>query len=417
MVNLTHKLNQNEKKILLEILLVGIGLFLSAFFSMAETVFVTVNKIQLEVQLKRTIRGAKSAVGFLDKPESFLSTTLVGTDMANILTTSFATVILIGYMPSWAALIVTSIVILIFGEILPKTIGRETAGVTVTKIAPLLKVTQFILYPVIALIQLLGKFSFFRKEGESEIQQAFSKDDLRVLFSHVEEQGYMEEREGRIISNLLSFNEVTAGEAMIPRTQIAAIPSGLSRSEIIEDFSKTHHSKLLVYEETIDKMMGVILLKDLFDMATDKPPKIREVKFIPESKPADEVMEEMQQEKQSVVVVVDEYGGTAGILTIEDIVEEIFGEMDFSLQSDSTPYRKLPNGDIIINGEAELDLLREELGIEFPNGEYETLAGLLTFHTGKIPAKGDKVLIGNKVYEIIRVTPRAVKKVILKKST
>ena len=134
---------------MLEISLVGIGLLLSAFFSMAETVFVTVNKIQLEVQLKRKIRGAKSAVDFLDKPESFLSTTLVGTDLANILTTSFATVLLIGYMPSWAALIITSISILIIGEILPKTIGRETAGVTVTKIAPMLKASQFILYPII----------------------------------------------------------------------------------------------------------------------------------------------------------------------------------------------------------------------------------------------------------------------------
>lgn len=401
---------------MLEIFAVGIGLFLSAFFSMAETVFITVNKIQLEVQLKRKIRGAKSAVAFLDKPETFLSTTLVGTDLANILTTSFATVLLIGYMPSWAALIITSLVILIFGEILPKTIGRETAGVTITIIAPLLKITQFILYPVIALIQLLGKISFLGKGGESEIQEAFSKDDLRVLFSHVEEQGYLEERENKIISNLLSFNEVTAGEAMIPRTQIAAIPSDLSRSEIIEEFSKTHHSKLLVYDDTIDKMTGVIMLKDLFDMATDKPPKIRDVKFHPESKPADEVLEEMQQEKQSVVVVVDEYGGTAGILTIEDIVEEIFGEMDFSLQSESTPYRRLPNGDTIINGEAELDYLREELNIDFPVGEYETLAGLLTFHTGKIPLKGDKVLIGNSVYEIIRVTPRAIKKVILLKN-
>jgi len=159
----------------------------------------------------------------------------------------------------------------------------------------------------------------------------------------------------------------------------------------------------------------VILLKDLFDIAGDKPPKVRKVKYMPESKPADEVLEEMQQEKQSVVVIVDEYGGTAGILTIEDIVEEIFGELDFGLQSDSTPYRHLPNGDILINGDTELDLLREELGIDFPDGEYETLAGLLTFYTGKIPTNGDKVLIGDQVYDIVKVTPRAVKKVILKR--
>lgn len=400
---------------MLEIWIVGIGLLLSAFFSMAETVFVTVNKIQLEVQLKRKIRGAKTAVDFLDRPESFLSTTLVGTDLANILTTSFATVLLIGYIPSWAALIVTSIGILIIGEILPKTIGRETAGVSVTKIAPLLKVTQLILYPVIVVIQQLGKLKVFQTEGESEIQNAFSKNDLRVLFEHVEEKGYLEERESRFISNLLSFNEVTAGEAMIPRTQIDAIPSGLSRSEIIKEFDKSLHSKLLVYEETIDKMIGVILLKDLFDIAGDKPPKVRKVKYMPESKPADEVLEEMQQEKQSVVVIVDEYGGTAGILTIEDIVEEIFGELDFGLQSDSTLYRHLPNGDILINGDAELDLLREELAIDFPDGEYETLAGLLTFYTGKIPANGDKILIGDQVYDIVKVTPRAVKKVILKR--
>ncbi len=389
---------------------------LSAFFSMAETVFVTVNKIQLEVQQKRKVRGANTAFKFLDNPETFLSTSLVGTDLANILTTSFATVALIQYIPDWFVLIILSVVVLVFGEILPKTIGRETAGVSVTKIAPLLKAFQYLLYPMIWTIQLLGKIKLFQEDGD-DIHKAFSKDDLKLLFDEVGEQGIIDEHESKFISNLLSFNEVTAGEVMTPRTHIDSISADFTNEEIIIKFKKSSHSKILIYKETLDDIIGVVLLKDLFDSDNSELPIVRDVRYVPESKPADEVLEEMRREKQSVIVVVDEYGGTAGIMTIEDILEEIFGEFDLEEQGEKEPFRKLANGDIIINGDAELDLLKEEIGIEFPEGEYETIAGLLTFLTGKIPGIGEKVLIGDRVYRVINASNRAVKKVILKRKT
>ena len=144
------------------------------------------------------------------------------------------------------------------------------------------------------------------------------------------------------------------------------------------------------------------------------PPPLHKISYVPESKPADEILEEMQRNKQSVVVVVDEYGGTAGILTVEDIVEEIFGEFDLGEQSETVSFRHLANGNILINGDTELDLLSAELGLNFPEGEYETIAGLLTFMTGKIPDKGDKILIGDYVFSVVKVTPRAIKRVILK---
>ncbi|MCH7619134.1 MAG: HlyC/CorC family transporter [Candidatus Marinimicrobia bacterium] len=398
-------------------MLAGIGLILSAFFSMAETVFITVNKIQMEVQAKRKVRGAATAVDFLDKPASFLSTTLVGTDLANILTTSFAIIVLIPFMPNWAAIMIISVIILIFGEILPKTIGRETAGVTATKIAPILKYAKYLLFPLIGTVQQLGKIKIFRMDGESDLHNAFSKDDLQILFDQVEEQGLLDEHESKFISNLLSFDEVTAGEVMTPRTQIDAVPSNASRKAVIEEFKKSVHSKLLVYDDTLDSVTGVILLADILDASDKNPPPVRKVAFVPESKSVDDILEEMQRNKQSVVVVVDEYGGTAGILTIEDIIEEIFGEFDLGFQPDTSPYRKLANGDILINGDAELDVLTAELNINFPEGEYETIAGLLTFTIGKIPDKGDKVLVGDRIYTIVNVTPRVVKRVILKKNT
>ena len=125
----------------------------------------------------------------------------------------------------------------------------------------------------------------------------------------------------------------------------------------------------------------------------------------------------MKRDKQSLVVVVDTYGGTAGVMTIEDILEEIFGEFDLEDHDESLPFRELANGDIIINGDAELDLLKEELDIIFPDGEYETIAGLLTFLTGKIPGIGEKILVGDRVFRIINASKRAIKKVLLKKKT
>ena len=389
----------------------------SAFFSMAETVFVTVNKIQLEVQQKRKVRGADTAFKFLDNPETFLSTSLVGTDIANIMTTSFATVALIQYLPIWAVLIVISVVILIFGEILPKTIGRETAAVSVTLIAPFLKAFQYLLYPIIGTIQLIGRLNYFKEDGSDDIHKAFSKDDLRILFDEIGEQGIIDEHESKIITNLLNFNEVTAGEVMTPRTNIDSVSSDFTKESIIGEFKKSDHSKILIYKETLDRIIGVVLLKDLINSDNFELPIVRDVRYVPESKPVDEILEEMQRDKQSVVVVVDEYGGTAGIMTIEDILEEIFGEFDLEDHDERLPFRELANGDIIINGDAELDLLKEELDIIFPDGEYETIAGLLTFLTGKIPGIGEKILVGDRVFRIINASKRAIKKVILKKKT
>ena len=398
-------------------MIAAVGLLLSAFFSMAETVFVTVNKIQLEVQQKRKVRGADTAFKFLDNPETFLSTSLVGTDIANIMTTSFATVALIQYLPNWAVLLVISIVILVFGEILPKTIGRETAGVSVTFIAPFLKAFQYLLYPLIGTVQLLGRLKFFKEDGSDELQKAFSKNDLRILFDEVGEQGIIDENESKFIANLLNFNEVTASEVMTPRTNIDCVSSDFTKKSIIDEFNKSEHSKILIYKETLDSIIGVVLLKDLINSDNSDLPILRDVRYVPESKPVDEILEEMQREKLSVVVVVDEYGGTAGIMTIEDILEEIFGEFDLEDQGERVPFRELANGDIIINGDAELDLLREELEINFPDGEYETIAGLLTFLTGKIPGVGEKILIGDRVFRIISASNRAIKKVNLKRKT
>ena len=398
-------------------MIAAVGLLLSAFFSMAETVFVTVNKIQLEVQQKRKVRGADTAFKFLDNPETFLSTSLVGTDIANIMTTSFATVALIQYLPDWAVLLVISVVILVFGEILPKTIGRETAGVSVTFIAPFLKAFQYLLYPLIGTVQLLGRLKFFKEDGSDELQKAFSKNDLKILFDEVGEQGIIDEHESKFIANLLNFNEVTASEVMTPRTNIDCVSSDFTKESIIVEFNKSEHSKILIYKETLDSIIGVVLLKDLINSDNSELPIMRDVRYVPESKPVDEILEEMQREKLSVVVVVDEYGGTAGIMTIEDILEEIFGEFDLEDQGERVPFRELANGDIIINGDAELDLLREELDINFPDGEYETIAGLLTFLTGKIPGVGEKILIGDRVFRIISASNRAIKKVILKRKS
>ena len=402
---------------MIELVIAAVGLLLSAFFSMAETVFVTVNKIQLEVQQKRKVRGADTAFKFLDNPETFLSTSLVGTDIANIMTTSFATVALIQYLPDWAVLLVISVVILVFGEILPKTIGRETAGVSVTFIAPFLKAFQYLLYPLIGTVQLLGRLKFFKEDGSDELQKAFSKNDLRILFDEVGEQGIIDEHESKFIANLLNFNEVTASEVMTPRTNIDCVSSDFTKESIIVEFNKSEHSKILIYKETLDSIIGVVLLKDLINSDNSELPIMRDVRYVPESKPVDEILEEMQREKLSVVVVVDEYGGTAGIMTIEDILEEIFGEFDLEDQGERVPFRELTNGDIIINGDAELDLLREELDINFPDGEYETIAGLLTFLTGKIPGVGEKILIGDRVFRIISASNRAIKKVILKRKS
>jgi len=400
----------------IELILAIIGLVLSAFFSGSEIAFVSANPMQIEVWKRQNRRGADETSTMLDNPASFLNITLIGTNIANIMATSFATIILIQYMNKVFVVLLVALVILTFGEILPKTIFREQANILSVRVTPVLRFFRLLLFPF---LKLAGWFTDTLTrwiQPDEEVIEAFSKDDLRLLFSRMEDPNVIDKHEKKFITKLFTFGQHTAREVMTPRTEISAVEINQSLDRVKEAFLESGHAKLPVYEGTIDKIVGVIFLYDLFDSQDSVRDLVREATFVPESKNIGELLREFQENNNSIGIVIDEYGGTAGLITVEDIVEELFGEFEDEFDIDEVTVKKVNSG-YIISARAEIDYLNETLHLSLPDGEYETLGGYLEDRIGRIPTTGEELTIGNRKYIITKASQKKIEQVKLVKFT
>ncbi len=391
----------------IEIILAVIGLILSAFFSGSEIAFVSANNMQVEVWRRQQIPGAEETSQMLADPSSFLNITLIGTNIANIMATSFATIVLIQYLNELEVVLITSLVILIFGEILPKTIFRERANTLSLKVTPLLHLFRYPLYPLLKFASSYSHLLTHWMKEEEKVSDAFSKDDLRLLFSQVGKTDVIEPHEKRFITKLFNFGQQTARDAMTPRTEISAISHEKSIEEAKQVFLESGHSKLPVFEGTIDKIVGIVFLYDLFDPHETLEEIIREATYVPEAKNLAELLSEFQENKNSIGIVIDEYGGTAGLITVEDIVEELFGEFEDEFDFEQVTVKSIEDG-YLLSARAEVDYLNETLHLGIPDGEYETLGGYLEDRLGRIPLTGDEISIGDHKYIITKASQKKV---------
>lgn len=394
----------------IEIILAVIGLILSAFFSGTEIAFVSANSMQIEVWRRQELPGAEDASALMADPSSFLNITLIGTNIANIMATSFATIVLIQYFNEIEVVLLTSLVILIFGEILPKTIFRERANIISVRVTPVLRFFRYVFYPILQIAGAYSKILTRWLKDEEKVTEAFSKDDLRLLFSQVGKTDVIEPHEKRFIAKLFNFGQQTARDAMTPRTEISAINHDSSIEKAKQIFLESGHSKLPVYEGTIDKIVGIIFLYDLFEPHEHIDELIREPTFVPEAKNLAELLSEFQDNKNSIGIVIDEYGGTAGLITVEDIVEELFGEFEDEFDFEQVTVKSIDDG-YLLSARAEVDYLNEMLHLGIPEGEYETLGGYLEDRLGRIPTTGDEIIIENHKYIITKASQKKVEQI------
>jgi CBS domain containing-hemolysin-like protein len=375
---------------MIEIILAIIGLILSFIFAGAEIALLSSNRLQLEVWQRRSVRGAASALKANTDPEKFLTATLVGNNIANIMTTSFATIMLIRVISSeWLVLLIISVSVLIFGEIIPKTLFREFPNASMLFFGRFVRIAEVIFYPVTILL------GFYRKNilrsAEVESQTNLDAEELHLLFNDPNEESGVDIHERQTIARIFTFKNTSISEVMTPRPDMTAIPIDSSLEEVEAAFLESGYSKLPVYEETIDDIKGLIFLHDIFRGATKLREVIREAYFVPETKAADELLGEMQNKSLSIAIVIDEYGGTAGLVTIEDLSEELFGEFTDAFDEEDSPVQQLDKG-LLVKGNAEIDLLNELHDFEIPPGEYETLAGYVIESLGHIPQKNEQFL-------------------------
>lgn len=381
-------------------------LLLSAFFASSEIAFIVGNKIKIEIRARSKNISALNARYFINHPDLFFSTIIISNNLVSIAFASLSTIFLneLFSLGNFSILIITSALLLIFGELIPKYFGKELADRLIMFSAIPLRLVTFILYPAVKVISNISKvLSRSNRREEEEIQHLFDKDDLQNLIEESSDAGKMDEEQSEIISKVIDIREQRVYEAITPRTDIVGVEITDNIQEATKIFIESGYSKLPVYEENLDNIKGVIFAKDIFKQPQDIKSILREVVFVPETKNSLEMLNEFLQKQFSIAVVVDEFGGTAGILTVEDLIEELFGEIrDEYDDVDEKLAKKIDANSFLMSGKVEIDYLNEELDLKISEGEYETIAGFITFRIGRIPAKGESFKIDRFNVQILK---------------
>ena len=404
--------------ILLTLILILIFLLMEGFFSGSEIGVVSADQMKLRHDAAKGSRGAKLALEMLKKPEWLLSTTLVGTNIAVVSNTTIVTALMIelfGEQNSWLAIILVAPLIWIFGEIVPKSIFQQRANTITPRAIFLLRLFSYMFYPILTVFTLITRLLTWSSEQKTQNPFILREEILTTLQMPATE-GDIQPVEKDMIQRIFSFSETTAYEVMIPLIDVAAIEQGVTCGEAIALAHAEAHIRLLVYAERVDKVVGVLNALELLDVEPHKPIKsfIRDVRFVPPSKDISELLLDLRKDGDTVAVVVDEFGGAAGLVTMEDIMEEVVEEMEDEYDGDEKPVqwvRKISKKDYIVSARIEIDSLEEELGIQLPKGKYATLAGFLLEKAGEIPAPGTVIKRKGITFTIERSTPQAIQEV------
>ncbi|MFH0735036.1 MAG: hemolysin family protein [bacterium] len=386
-----------------EIVGLGILLLLSAFFSATEISYVVANKIKIEIRARKNNFAAKIVHHFIKEPNDFYSTILIGNNIINI---SFASIFAylatrLFNLEEFYILVISTLLLLLFGELIPKYLARETADKTILLFITPVRVLSIILYPVIKVISSLSSFLVRNKKNEN-IVHLFDRDDIHNLIDESSDAGVVDEVQSNILRNVIDFGNQRVYEAMKPRTDIVGIEIDSPIELVAKTFIQSGYSKLPVYEETLDNIKGVLIAYDLFKNPKSIKEIMRNIIFVPETKKSLEMLNEFLEKRVSIAVVVDEFGGTAGLVTVEDILEEVLGEIKDEYDFDEDVFfRKINNFTFVISGKAEVDFLNEKYELNIPEGDYETIAGFIIKRIFRIPIKGEFIDIDNFKFQIL----------------
>jgi gliding motility-associated protein GldE len=391
-----------EKNVILQGAVFIFLLFLSGFFSSSETALLSIDKIKLKRLQEQKKKNAKLVAGLLKEPEAFLSAILIGNNIVNVGASALATAMALQLFENNAVGIATGVVtvlVLIFGEITPKTYAAQNAERVANLVAKPIHLLTIALKPAIYILSAITDFIMRLMGGQINYNRNIvTEEEIRLLVNVGHEEGLIEAEEREMIDSIFDFDDTIVREIMVPRVDMVAVEVDNDFNDTLETIIAAGHSRIPVFKETVDRIIGIIYAKDLlpyFKRDIKKPSithLMRPPYFVPDTKKVNELLREMQEQKNHMAVVLDEYGGTAGIVTIEDILEEIVGEIrDEFDKLDEAFIRKIDNHTYIISGKANVEDLNDELKIKLPLEDYETLSGLIFSELGKVPEGGEVV--------------------------
>lgn len=408
-----------------------VALILSAFFSGMEIAFATANKLRIELEHKKGDLSGRLYSYFIRKPSHFLATMLAGNYLCLVIFTINFNFYLHGILQQYfdtllpsifLQVLITSVIVLITAEFLPKNLFTIDANKTLTFFALPVYLIYILLYPVTMI--LIGISSFILRKGFNipmfDERLAFGRVDLdhyvrQATEKRIDGEDHVEE-EVRIFRNALDFSTVRASECMVPRADLIAIDSEGTIKQLEELFISSGVSKILVYEKDMDNIIGYIHGFELFQDPKSIREIIRPISLIPESVPANVILEQFIRDRRSIAVVVDEFGGTSGIITMEDIMEEIFGEIEDEHDSAELVEKKISETEYIFAGRLEIDYLNSQYGFELPESdEYNTLAGLMLNIMERIPVVNEKKRVGDYLLRVRAMNGSKIELIGLKK--
>ncbi len=404
------------------IVLIAAGVVMAAFFSGSETALISLNWIRLEHWLEKGRRGARTLSRFAEDPQRLLGTTLVGTNIAIVMTSSLASWQLHHALERWPAAwvglfstVTVTVVLLVFGEIIPKVVGRRHADAITLKVIYPLQLLYWLLSPVIVIVTGIAS-GVLKPLGvrTTEWRRRLTKDQLRLLLtSEGEKAGAVDAQETKLISGIFEFALTTVEEVMVPRTDIVGLSPGATVGDAVALIRGHGFSRLPVFSEEKDRIDGMVHSRDLLGLERERGvgELVRPLSHVPETKTCDELFRELQARRQHMAVVVDEHGGLSGVVTLEDLLEELVGEIEDEYDVVESLVRRIGDDLFVVDGRAEIDTVEDALGLDLPEGDYNTIAGLVLSALGRIPEPGDEVVVAGLELRVISASATRVGKI------
>ncbi len=401
----------------LDLILLILCLLLSGFFSGTETAYTVVRRIAVEVYVRHNRVGSKVAQKFASNTNLLFTIVLVANNLVAVVYSSVAALFLraIG-VPMEIVFIVSPLLLLVFGEILPKTLARDVAEKWVLLSAWPLRLFYWLLWPLVIISSAASKVVLFLFGEKSTDRDAHSLTltDLRVTWHELRRSGQVDWDEAEMLDRVVTLRHMKLRSAMTPRPQIVGIPENASREEVVDAIHSSGYSRFPVYRENIDHIVGILLAWDLLRNDSDTSVLIRPALFVPLQSPVAKVISKLKEQKTGMAIVVDEHGGTAGLITIEDLVEEIVGEIDDEFDRHSFKPREVAHGAFLLPGVADLDMIRRQCNITLPEGDYETVAGLVIDRLKGIPEPGATIQVGSAIIRVADADDRRIKRVLVR---
>ena len=399
--------------IVILVILIGIN----AFFASSEIAFISLNDAKIEKQAKDGDKKAKSIQNMLKDPSKFLATIQIGVTLAGFLSSAFAADTfaevlspkLYNLMPfiqvqTWRAIsiilitLILSYFTLVFGELVPKRLAMKYTEKIAFSSVGIIKAISVIASPFVKLLTLsTNAVSKIFKITENE-EEVVTEEEIRMMIDVGEEKGVIGVAAKEMLNNVFEFNDKIVSEIMIPRTEVFALDKELTIKEVIDILSEdTRYSRVPVYEETIDNIVGIVYIKDILLSKKDENKKIKELMkkayYVPETITVDKLFEEMRKNKKQISIVIEEHGGTSGIVTMEDILEEIVGEIYDEYDTSENKVVELDSNTYLIDGSLAIYDLEKIFDVEIPEGDYDTISGYLIDLLGRIPKTKENIII------------------------